>query len=192
MKQALQKAVDRLPEVLVQYAPTMMRRVIASMREQMATGGQTENASYCALLLKVGEADLVREFDAALREAIESGRSPAGEQEAPVAVPSLLLELVDETQTVSASDFAASTALFSTLSARARSLGVEGLRKYNKELFLAALMLAFAKARIEPKAMADLTPPARRALDGELLKIYAKVDAVGREPTPPPMAASRG
>ncbi len=191
MKQALQKAVDRLPEVLVQYAPTMMRRVIASMREQLQ-GGLAENASYCALLLKVGEADLVREFDAALREAIESGRAPAGEPEAPVAVPSLMLELVDETQTVSASDFAASTALFSTLSARARSLGVEGLKKYNKDLFLTALMQAFAKARIEPKAMAELTPPARRALDGELLKIYGKVDAVGREPTPPPMAASRG
>ena len=52
MKQALQKAVDRLPEVLVQYAPTMMRRVIASMREQITKDGQTENASYCALLLK--------------------------------------------------------------------------------------------------------------------------------------------
>ena len=189
MKHALQKAVDRLPDVLVQYAPTMMRRVIASMREQMATGGQTENASYCALLLKVGEADLVREFDAALRQAMESIKSQAGEPEAAVAVPSLLLELVDETQTVSANDFAASTALFSTLCARARSLEVEGLKKFNKELFLAALMLAFAKARIEPKAMAELTPPARRALDGELLKIYGKVDAVGREPTPPPMAA---
>lgn len=192
MKQALQKAVDRLPEVLVQYAPTMMRRVIASMREQMAKGGLAENASYCALLLKVGEADLVREFDAALREAMESIRSQVGEPEAPVAVPSLLLELVDETQTVSVKDFAASTARFSALCARARSLEVGGLRKFNKELFLDALMQAFAKARIEPKAMADLTPPARRALDGELLKIYGKVDAVGREPTPPPMAASRG
>lgn len=176
MSDALKKAIDRMPQILVHNAQSMMRRMVASMQKEIAQGGQPDNASYNALLLRVGEADLIREFEAAMRVAMDSIQSQAGKSAAGPA--SLSLELLDHTQGPAVDEFVSSTRMFSALCAKAQSAGVEGVEVFSKDALLAPLMLAFNNARIEVKAIAELTPTAHRALDAELQKVYGKLDGL--------------
>ena len=181
MQEALQNAIDRLPELLVKYAPSMMRRIIAAMQEEITQRGQLANPSYKTLLLKMSEADLVREFEIAIKDAMQSVKSKPARQDARADGPSLLLELFDEESASLIADFRGSSDLFEALRGKARKLGATGIDSFGKDAFLKALKAAFDKSRIEPEVMTDLMPYARRALSGELLKVYGKLDALGAD-----------
>ncbi len=181
MKEVLQSAIDRLPELLVKYAPSMMRRMIAAMQEEITQRGQLANPSYSSLLLKMGEADLMREFETAIKDAMQSIKSKPARQGARDDGPSLLLELFDEESASLVDDFRGSSDQFAARCTKARNLGATGIENFGKDGFRKALKTAFDRSRIEPEAMTDLMPYARRALNGELLKVYGKLDALGAD-----------
>lgn len=181
MKEALQRAIDRLPDVLVSYAPSMMRRIVIAMQEQITRGGQLGNPSYSNLLVKTAEPDLVREFNAAINEAMQSIKARSAANGPIDTGPAVLLELFDEESASSIADLATSTDRFAALRSKARKLGATGIDRYAKDVFLKALNAAFAKARIDPEEMTDLMPYARRALNAELLKVYGKLDDLVQE-----------
>ena len=168
----LQKTVDRLPEILEKNAVTMMRRMIARMKAAMEQRAQEGNVSHGALFLKVGENDLVREFERALKEAT----SPAalGSADSAVSALSLSLEAADGAE--AADEFETSTALFTRLCANAKAVGVKGTGRYHKEVFVGALKDAFEQSRMDRQAMQELRPYARAALNAELLGLYGKLD----------------
>lgn len=175
MKETLKKAIDVLPEKVSQDAQSMMRRMVAAMQQDVAQDLQLANASYCSLLLKLSEADLVREFDLAIQEAMRSIGTGAGKANA--FAGGLSISPMDDMQTRSDDDFSASTALFKKICAKAKEYQVEGVLAFEKEIFLAALRDAFAKARVGSAEVASLLPAARRALNTELVNLYGKLDA---------------
>lgn len=166
----LQKTIDRLPEILEKNAVTMMRRMIARMKTAMEQHAQAGNVSHGALFLKVGENDLVREFERALKEAT----SPAALGSADTALAGLSLAAEDGADAVD--EFETSTALFNRLCTNARAIGVKGTGRYHKEVFVTALRDAFEQSRMDRQAMQELRPYARAALNTELLGLYGKLD----------------
>lgn len=177
MKETLQKAIDVLPEKVSQDAQSMMRRMVAAMQIDVAQDRQLVNASYCSLLLKLSEADLVREFDLAIQDAMRSIRTGAGKANAFAGGLSLSMSPIDDTETASNDDFSSSTALFKNICAKAKGYQVEGALAFEKEIFLAALRDAFTKARVGSAEVASLLPAARRALNTELVDLYGKLDS---------------
>jgi hypothetical protein len=172
----LQKTVDRLPEILEKNAVTMMRRMITRMKTAMEQHAQAGNVSHGALFLKVGENDLVREFERAIKEAT----STAALGSADSAVAGLSLEAADGPDAVD--EFETSTALFDRLCANARAVGVKGTGLYHKEVFVGALKDAFEQSRMDRQAMQELRPYARAALNAELLVLYGKLDELANQP----------
>ncbi len=178
MKEALKNAIDGLPENLSQDAPSMMRRMLVAMHADIAQDGQLANASYCSLLLRLSEPDLVREFDLAMKDAMHSIKAGASRMEFLSSGLSLSMTPIDGRQTTLHDDFGSSAALFKKICAKAADHGVEGLAAFNQDLFLAAVKDAFRKSRIDNSEAASLLPYAQRALNAELMGLYGKLDAL--------------
>ncbi len=175
MSEQLQKTVSKLPEILHKNAPAMMQRMIDAMLQAIAADPSLGPSSYCALLLKMSSADLGREYDRALGESLGSIGQPSA---AGSSSRWLSIEPLEAGTALSDGDFSRSTALFDRLRSRAGDLGIKGLGAYGKDLFLAALNEAVARSRIDPAEAEKLMPFARQALDAELAKFYAKLDAL--------------
>lgn len=190
MKKTLKNTIRLLPEILVKNAQSMMRRMIAAMQNEITQDSRLANASYSALLLKVSEAELIHEFDVAIRDAMKTTAFDPNKTGVTATDLSMSLELVDDEAKSSKEDFRTSTALFSTLCANARNVGVAGVDAFNKDVFLIPLKNAFEKSRIDSEEMAKLMPYARRALNSELLNVYGKLDALERVGSTRPMPLS--
>jgi hypothetical protein len=173
MEHALQRAVDRLPEILEKNAPAMMRRIVAHMRSKLTADGVVGNVSHGMLFLKVGEEDLVREFLAATTAAFVKNE--------PTDFGALSLEPEGGKQTYP--EFAGSDAAFDKLCADAANVRVSGFERYDKGKFLGALGEAFVHARMDSRATAELLPYAKVALNAELQALYTKLDELaGQRP----------
>jgi hypothetical protein len=120
--------------------------------------------------------DLVREFDHAIREAMKAIQmAAAGPGHAALG---LGLSIEPAEADGSEADFQSSTVVFKKLSAKASGLGIKSLGGYSKDVFLTAVSEAFAKSRIDPDEAKKMMPLARQALNGELAKLYEKLDAL--------------
>ena len=174
MSETLKKTVGNMPQILHKNAKSMMLRMVDAIQEAIAAEPQLGPSSYCALLLKMSSDDLAREYERALGEALGEIKpsSPGSSSQW------LSIEPLEAAAALSAQDFSGSTALFNKLRARATGLGVKGLGAYGKELFIAALKEAFDKSGIDPAEVEKMMPFARRALDVELAKFYAKLESL--------------
>lgn len=177
MNPTLQKAIDRMPTILVNNAPPMIRRMLVAMKASIAERGHQANASHGVLFLKVGEDDLVREFGVAMEQCVEVVRQKIERRRG--SPPSLSLEMFSETDAHPADDFKTSDDSFSSLCNKAAAWGVFGCDAYDKDVFLKVLQQAFEKSRMDRQAMTELMPYARHALNTELCKVYAKLESVG-------------
>ncbi|MEP6792349.1 MAG: hypothetical protein ABI907_13330 [Ramlibacter sp.] len=176
MSEILKKTITQLPQILAKNAPSMMQRMVVAMQSAIAADTQPGASSYGALLLKMSSDDLVREFDLAIRASMDAlQQGPGGLAAFGLG---LSIEPLDEAATVDDADFHSSAVLFDKLCAKADALGVDGLRTYGKDLFLAAFNDALAKSRIEPADAQKLVSFGRKALNDELLKLYEKLDAL--------------
>lgn len=190
MEPTFKNTIDRLPEILLRNAPSMMKRMVATIQQTIAQDGQLANASYSALLLKVSEPDLVREFEVAMKKLAIAIERETSQPALSTAGLSLSLEPLEAVAAVSEADFLTSTAQFDVLSAHAKSLGVTGVNAYKKDLFVTALKNAFTQAHIDGHEVAKLMPYALRALNTELVNIYGKLNAVQRDAAPAPQETS--
>ena len=75
-------------------------------------------------------------------------------------------------------DFQAATAAFDRFAARGKSLGMRGLRSYDKDVLWTCLKQAFAKSRVSAEEASKVLPYARRALNDELVRLYVKLEAL--------------
>lgn len=177
MTKTLQTVINQLPALLVRDAGAMMGRMVAAMQSAIAQDPQFANASYCALLLKLSEPDLRREFELALEEALKATHTDSGKRDIFQPSMSMSLEPIDEAVTKLERDFAASTTCFEQVLAKAREQRVDGVGFFKKEIFLNALGDAFAKSRVEKAVIAKLMPYAGRALNAELVSLYSTLDS---------------
>ena len=178
MSEILKKTVAQLPEILPKNARSMMQRMVDAMQNAMAADPQLGASSYRSLLLKMSSDDLVREFDLAIRESMKTIQQASGAQGVAGLGLGLSIESLDADAGSSDADFLSSTALFRKLCAKASGLGIEGLGTYSFDVFLAALNDAFAKSRIDRAEAKKMMPAARQALNGELAKLYEKLDSL--------------
>ena len=178
MSDIFKKTVDHLPEILVKNASAMMLRMVAVMQQAVAADQQMENAAYCALVLKMTAENLAEQFDLAVRESMAAIRRDGGNAQFSATGLSLSIEAEDDATSSVVADFQSSTAAFDRVCAKASGLGVRGVRLYNKDVLLACVNEAFAKSRVDPSEAAKVLPFARRALNDELLRLYAKLDAL--------------
>lgn len=176
MNSVLQQTIDRLPAILVNYAPSMIQRMLVSMKAMIVERGHQANASHAVLFLKVGEADLVRAFPEAMAQAVEVVRQKIERRRG--SPPSLALEMFGDVPAHPADDFKSSDEAFSSLCTKAAECGVIGCDAYDKDLFLDSMRQAFERSRMDGQAVAELMPYARRALDAELCKVYGKLASV--------------
>jgi len=177
MNPTLQKAIDRMPTILVNNAPSMIQRMLASMKTMIAARGHQADASHGVLFLKVGEADLVREFGVAMEQAVEVVREKIERRRG--SPPSLALEMLGDPDSPRPDDFKTSDGCFSSLCTKASAWAVIGCDAYDKDVFIKALEQAFEKSRMDRQAMTELMPYARQALNAELCKVYSKLESVG-------------
>ena len=180
MSEILKKTVAQLPEILPKNARSMMQRTVDAMQKAMAADPQLGASSYRSLLLKMSSDDLVREFDLAIRESMKTIQQASGARAGAGLGLGLSIEPLDgDADSPDAdADFLSSTALFKKLCAKASGLGIEGLGNYSFDVFLAALNDAFAKSRIDRAEAKKMMPVARQALNGELVKLYEKLDSL--------------
>lgn len=136
------------------------------------------NASYCALLLRLSEPDLVREFDVAIKDAMRSIKAGSSRMDVLSGGLSLSMTPINGAQTSSHDEFRMSTALLEKVCAKAGEYKLEGAAAFNKDIFLAALKDAFLKARIGSAEVASLLPSAQRALNAELVSVYGRLDSL--------------
>jgi hypothetical protein len=149
----------------------LMRRIIVSMQSVITHDNTLENRSYCELMLRLSEPDLVREFAVAMTEAVAS----IGINAFPCDFSFELMppELAD----TEASDFVTSNAKYKQLCASPEKLIARTVSPFNKDFFLNPLEDAFKKARIGSTEIKRMMPYARRALDQELLQFYELIAA---------------
>lgn len=178
MSEILKKTVALLPEILPKNAKSMMQRIVDAMQNAIAADPQLGASSYRSLLLKMSSDDLVREFDLAIRESMKTIQLAAGGPGVSALGLGLSIEPLDVAEAPSDTDFLSSTARFEKLCAKASGLGVSGLGAYSKDVFLASFNEAFAKSRIDPAEAKKMMPVARQALNGELEKLYEKLDSL--------------
>jgi hypothetical protein len=178
MSELLKKTVALLPEILPKNAKPMMQRIVDAMQSAIAADPRFGASSYRSLLLKMSSDDLVREFDLAIRESMSAIQKVSGGPGLSALGLGLSIEPLDAAEAPSDTDFLSSTALFEKLCAKASSLGVDRLGAYSKDTFLASLNEAFSKSRIEPAEAKTMMPLARQALNGELAKLYEKLDSL--------------
>ncbi len=177
MNPTLQKAIDRMPAILVKNAPSMIQRMLVAMKAMIAERGHQANASHGMLFLKVGEADLVHEFGVATAQEVEVVRQEIERRRG--SPPSLALETFGAADAHPGDDFNTSDACFSSLCNKAAAWGVIGCDAYDKDVFIKILEQAFQQSRMDRQASAELMPYARRALNTELCKLYGKLETVG-------------
>ena len=178
MSDIFKKTVDHLPEILVKNASPMMLRMVAAMQQAIAADLQMENASYCALVLKMTADNLAQEFEGAVRESMAAIRRDSGKAQFSVSGFALAMEPMEAAASSLQADFQTSTAAFDRVCAKAGALGAPAVGLYNKDVMLACVTEAFAKSRVEATEAAKMLPFARRALNDELLRLYAKLDAL--------------
>jgi hypothetical protein len=159
-------------ELLLHDAPAMMRRMVAGLQSEVVP---LSNASYCTLLLKLSENDLVREFAAGINGAMAAGGGDEGFAKTEAAGLSFSLEPLEPTELASKDDLATSAALLAQLKAAADGHSVVGAGLLTKDFFPDLLKSIFEKARIEGSESATLMPLARRALNAELVALYKRV-----------------
>jgi len=176
MSDLFKQTVARLPEILVKNANAMMLRMVAAMQNSIGADQQLADASYCGLLLKMASDDLARGFENAIRESMAAMRSAGGDPNFSATGFALAIEpMVDDASTEKA-DFHTATLAFEKLRAKGKALGVRGLRNYERNVLLTCLLQAFAKSRVSANETAKVLPHARRALNDELVRLYAKLE----------------
>ena len=177
MNPTLQNAIDRMPAILVKNAPSMIQRMLVAMKATIAERGLQANATHGMLFLKVGEADLVREFGVATAQQVEVVRQKIERRRG--SPPSLALEMFGDADAHPGDDFATSDACFASLCNKAAAWGVIGCDAYDKDVFIKILEQSFEQSRMDRQASAELMPYARQALNTELGKLYGKLESVG-------------
>jgi len=177
MSETFKKTVARLPEIVARNAGSMMQRMVQAMQQEIASDLRFEKATACTLVLKVASDHLVREFDLAVRAAMDKIKSRAGKPPE-FSASNLTLEVEPTGPDTVAADLHGCTVAFRSLCAKADLLDVDGVDAFNKEVLLAAVEKAFRKARVEPEAASAILPYARRALNAELLNLYRRLEAL--------------
>lgn len=178
MSETLKKTVALLPEILPKNAKSMMQRIVDAMQNAIAADPQLGASSYRSLLLKMSNDDLVREFDLAIRESMKAIQQASGGAGVSALGLGLSIEPMDAAEVPADTDFLSSTAFFEKLCSKASGLGINGLGAYSKDVFLASFNDAFTKSRIDPTEAKKMMPIARQALNGELAKLYEKLDSL--------------
>ena len=178
MSEILKKTVAHLPEILPKNAKSMMQRIVDATQDAIAADPQFGASSYSALLLKMSSDDLVREFDLAIRQTMSEMHEQSGVPGLSDQWLGLSVEPLEAAEAPTDADFSTSTALFEKLSAKARDLGVDGFGACSKGVFLACFNDAFTNSHIDPGEARKIRPFARQALNGELVKLYAKLDSL--------------
>ena len=178
MSDLFKKTVERLPDILVKNASAMMLRMVATMQQAIGADLALENASYCALVLKMTASNLAQEFEDAVRDSMLAIRRDSGKPQFSASGFALSIEPLEAGASSLLADFQTSTAAFDKVCAKAGGLGVSGLGLYNKDVMMACVSAAFAKSRVEASEASKMLPYARRALNDELLRLYAKLDAL--------------
>lgn len=178
MSDLFQKTIAHLPEILARNASTMMQRMVAAMQQAISADPGFDNASYFTLLLKMGTGDLVREFDVAVRQSMAALKRDLDKSQFTAVGLSLAIEPLELADARAEADFQSSTAAFRALCARAAGLGESGIHAYNKDVLLGAVQEAFAKSRLGAAEAARMLPYARRALNDELHRLYARLEAL--------------
>lgn len=128
MNAKLKTTISQLPEILSRNAPTMMRRMVVAIQAAIAQDQNLANASYSALLLKLSEADLVREFEVAIKDAAGQIRAGSGTDGHSLS-GGLSLELANDLDTSATDDLLTSSASFEKLKARAYEQQVKALMR---------------------------------------------------------------
>jgi hypothetical protein len=184
MNPTLQKAIDRMPTILVKNAPSMIQRMLVAMKAMIAERGHQANASHGMLFLKVGEADLVREFGVVTAQVVDAVRQKIELRRG--SPPSLKLEMFGDVDAHPGDTFNTSDSCFSSLCNKAVAWGVIGCEAYDSAVFIKILEQTFEQSRMDRQASAELMPYARQALNMELCKLYSKLEsvAVAAGPTP--------
>jgi hypothetical protein len=178
MSEIFNKTVHHLPEILVKNANAMMLRMVSAMQQAIGADTAMENATYCALVLKMTADNLAQEFELAVRASMEAIRRDGGRGQFSASGLALAIEPLESAASSLESDFQTSTEAFDKVCDKADRLGVKGIRLYNKDVILACVSEAFSKSRVEASEAAKMLPFARRALNDELLRLYAKLDAL--------------
>ena len=179
MQDVVKSSLTKLPEKIVAYAPTMIGRVVDNMQITLGRDAHLPNISYCALLVKLGAADIAREFTAHLDHVLTGAAVPPQDTSFSTTISSLPLELLSaDGPDPSVQALRASSDLFDTVAAKAKVLGIKDFRIYGKKLFLAALRQGFTKARIDEENIARLLPYACSALDTELVTLYGRFETM--------------
>ena len=178
MSDLFKQTVERLPDILIKNASPMMQRIVAAMQKSIGEDQQLADASYCVLLLKMAADDLAAGFERAIRESMAALRSGDGGPNFSATGFSLAIEPLADDGSTEKADFHLSTVAFDKLLAKGKALGVRGLRNYERDVLLTCMKQSFAKSRVSGEEAAKLLPYARRALNDELVRVYAKLGAL--------------
>lgn len=178
MSEVFKQTVQRLPDILVKNAGPMMQRIVLAMQKAIAEDQQLPDASYCVLLLKMAADDLAAGFERSIRESMDALRSSDAQPGFTATSFSLAIEDTSHEAAAERADFQAATAAFDRFAARGKSLGMRGLRSYDKDVLWTCLKQAFAKSRVSAEEASKVLPYARRALNDELVRLYAKLEAL--------------
>ena len=178
MSELFKQTVARLPEILVKNASPMMLRMVAVMQKSISEDGQLADASYCVLLLKMAADDLATGFERAIRESMEALNAGDGGPSFSATGFSLAIEPIGDDVASEKADFQTASQAFDKLLAKGKSLGVRGLRNYERDVVLTCLKQALAKSRMSSDEAAKVLPYARRALNDELVRLYGKLEAL--------------
>jgi hypothetical protein len=178
MSDTLKKTIGHLPELLSKNASSMMQRMVDFMQNIIAADPQMGPSSYLALMLKMSSDQLVREFDAALRESMTAIRRAAEKSGGPVTGFGMSIEPLEAPDPTAEADFARSTQLYQKLLPMTTLHEIRGFSAYRKEVFLTAVSDAFAKSKIDADATKKLMPLARKALNAELIRLYEKINTL--------------
>lgn len=178
MNEKLKTAVARMSDIVAEAAPAMVDRIVKAIQSALALDAQLPHIGYCSLLLKVGAADVSREFLADLNKAAAKRRRAPDAPRAPTSVFGLWLEPMGEADP-SVQIMQKSTGIFDRLVDKAQAQGIQGLEAYGKNFFLEPLREALVKARIDDENVTRIMPYACRALDAELASFYGRIEALG-------------
>lgn len=157
---------ENLSIVWIRDSQSLMMRISASMQTEIAQDNTLENRSYCGLILRLSEPDLVREFVAAMNEAVAS--KAVDEFSCEFTFSLSPVDFADST----ANDFASSTTLYKQLCATPGGGLARSVSLFTRDFFLNPLVNAFNRARIDSAEVKKMMPFARRALNLELLQFY--------------------
>lgn len=178
MSDLFKQTVARLPEILVKNASSMMLRMVGAMQKSMTEDGRLADASYCVLLLKMTADDLASGFERSIRESMDSLRSGDAGQAFSATGFSLAIEPIGDDVSAEKAAFQTSSVAFEKFCAKGKSLGVRGLRNYERDILLTCLKQALVKSRMSSDEAARMLPYARRALNDELVRLYARLEAL--------------